>query len=416
MTDAMKALVVDATTGLLGWRVFPQSGGAGCTWELVNGNSVTAVQPNGANGTCPENDNKVGIGTAYPTAKLHVILIPPDPGSYTGTEVFVQAHGTSSDLNTGIVGGIVGSGHDVRGLYGYAFSDGYPTVKLIGGEGAVYDITGDAEMAVGLLADARSASATNTVYGMKSYIVGGNALSRAGYFQGDLEYTGALIGPSDRKLKHDISDLTGAMDILKQLEPKRFTFRTDQYKGMNLPAGTQMGLIAQDVEAVLPQLVHESQLAAISDRDGKELSPAVKYKGVDYVSLIPLLIAGLNEQQATIERLQEQIDALNAGGKLSQQGTDGTSALHDLRTERLAIAPNPFTTRATVRYLLTQDGTARLELSNEKGQLIGVLDQVRAAKGEYTYDWNTRDLAAGTYFLALVVDGDVVVKRAVKVE
>jgi hypothetical protein len=36
-------------------------------------------------------------------------------------------------------------------------------------------------------------------------------------------------------------------------------------------------------------------------------------------------------------------------------------------------------------------------------------------QGEHSYVWNTSGLAAGTYFIALVVEGNVVVKRAVKV-
>jgi hypothetical protein len=416
MTGSSRTLVVDATTGLLGWRTFPTGGSSGCEWELVNGNTVTAIHPNGSNGDCPESDNKVGIGTFYPTSKLHVIYTPQGVGAYAGAQVHLQAQGASTDSNTGLSGGVVGSGDLVRGIYGYAFSDGRPARKLIGIEGAVYDISGTGEMSVGVYADARTANASHTAYGVRSYVTGGNALSRAGYFQGDLEYTGALISPSDRKLKNDINDLDGAMEILRRLEPKRFSFRAEEFKGMNLPTGTQMGLIAQEVEAVLPELVHEAQLVAVSDRDGKETSPAVKYKGVDYVSLIPLLIAGLNEQQATIERLQQQIDALSDGGALPEKVNDGTTGVRDPLTERLIISPNPFTARTTIRYFLSQEGSARLELTDAKGRFVAILEQLHSGKGEHLYEWNTSELPTGSYFLALVADGEVIVKRAVKVE
>jgi hypothetical protein len=54
----------------------------------------------------------------------------------------------------------------------------------------------------------------------------------------------------------------------------------------------QVGLIAQDVEKVFPQLVFE-------DDNG--------YKAVDYVKLIPLLIEALKSQQKEIEALKDTI-------------------------------------------------------------------------------------------------------------
>ena len=50
------------------------------------------------------------------------------------------------------------------------------------------------------------------------------------------------------------------MDIINQLHPKLYNFRNDgNYKLMNLPKGIHYGLIAQDVEKVLPNLVKNSK-------------------------------------------------------------------------------------------------------------------------------------------------------------
>jgi hypothetical protein len=58
---------------------------------------------------------------------------------------------------------------------------------------------------------------------------------------------------------------------------------------------TQVGLIAQDVEKVFPQLV-------FADDKG--------YKAVDYVKLIPLLIESMKEQQKQIDEQRKMIQQL----------------------------------------------------------------------------------------------------------
>jgi hypothetical protein len=56
-----------------------------------------------------------------------------------------------------------------------------------------------------------------------------------------------------------------------------------------------------------------------------------------------------------------------------------------------------------------------LQVSDNAGRPISTLREEHAMAGAFTYEWDTQHLAAGTYFVALVVDGNVVVKRAVKV-
>ena len=63
---------------------------------------------------------------------------------------------------------------------------------------------------------------------------------------------------------------------------------------MNFEPGRHLGLIAQEVEKVIPQVVS-------ADNDG--------YKAVGYASLIPLLIEAVKELQAEVQRLEQQIGA-----------------------------------------------------------------------------------------------------------
>ena len=85
---------------------------------------------------------------------------------------------------------------------------------------------------------------------------------------------------SDERLKKDIKQFS-ALDIIKKLEPKKFKWN-DKAKELN-PAKDDRdnyGLIAQEVEKVIPEIVHP-----IYD----------EYKAVDYVQLIPVLIQAVKE-------------------------------------------------------------------------------------------------------------------------
>jgi chaperonin cofactor prefoldin len=71
-----------------------------------------------------------------------------------------------------------------------------------------------------------------------------------------------------------------------------------------LEQGRQVGLIAQEVETVLPELV-------TTDKDAEPT------KGVNYIGLVPVTIKAIQEQQAQIENQQERIAELRK--QLGQQ-------------------------------------------------------------------------------------------------
>ena len=60
---------------------------------------------------------------------------------------------------------------------------------------------------------------------------------------------------SDRRLKRNIEPLASISDDLALLQPVLPDWRSEEYPHMGLGTGRQLGLVAQDVEKVLPQLV-----------------------------------------------------------------------------------------------------------------------------------------------------------------
>jgi hypothetical protein len=98
---------------------------------------------------------------------------------------------------------------------------------------------------------------------------------------------------SDLRLKRNVTPLSYGLRELLRLNPSRWQWKD---VAMNqLP----IGLIAQEVEPVLPELV-------LHGGDDKE--PL----GLNYLGLVPIMIKGIQEQQAQIKTLQKRIKQLES--------------------------------------------------------------------------------------------------------
>lgn len=157
---------------------------------------------------------------------------------------------------------------------------------------------------LGVFADATTAS--NSASGTNCGIFAtadSAATNYAGYFLGDVNYTGTLTNASDAKLKYDVEGLTDATSILKSIVPKQYYYKQDgEAAALNLSDGLQFGFIAQDLEKVLPNLVKDQVQWA-----GHKKSGQIEYKAVNYVGLIPVLTQALKEQQEYIEQLEKRL-------------------------------------------------------------------------------------------------------------
>jgi len=113
---------------------------------------------------------------------------------------------------------------------------------------------------------------------------------------------------SDYRRKENIVDLTGAIDRVKTLQPKRFNFKTETDV-------TRDGFLAHEVTAV-PEAIQgtKDQVATEKDvEDGKaEAVGDPIYQTIDQSALVPLLSAALKEAIAKIEVLETKVAALEA--------------------------------------------------------------------------------------------------------
>jgi endosialidase-like protein len=132
---------------------------------------------------------------------------------------------------------------------------------------------------------------------------------------------------SDVRLKADLRPITHAVGMVRMLQGVRYRWgdsglkyftqgidrnlsagpnatddqsdRIREYerrKALKALAGDRLGLVAQDVETVIPELVHE-------DGDG--------YKHIRYQHLTALLVEAIKEQDATVRALSAQVAALS---------------------------------------------------------------------------------------------------------
>jgi len=121
-----------------------------------------------------------------------------------------------------------------------------------------------------------------TNFGDLHFVAGGN-------YTGYISTNSGFVDVSDQSLKENVVTIDNALDKVLQLEGRYFTWINE-----NQSDDRQIGFIAQEVEAVVPELVTTSDTGI---------------KGMSYGKATALLVEAIKEQQATIQALQDRLDA-----------------------------------------------------------------------------------------------------------
>ena len=113
---------------------------------------------------------------------------------------------------------------------------------------------------------------------------------------------------SDERLKKDIVEIQNPLDKLSQIRGVHYR-HNDFALEQGLPDEDFVGVIAQEVEKVLPEVV---TLAPFDyegvDSSGKKISKSGKnYKTVKYEKIVPLLIEAIKELTAKVEMLESRV-------------------------------------------------------------------------------------------------------------
>ena len=127
-------------------------------------------------------------------------------------------------------------------------------------------------------------------------------------------------------------------------------------------------------------------------------------------------MAALKEPNARIDLLEQQLAVCCSSGQVNAHGMEqsvGNGGAGLMGTD-LRIVPNPVAASTELRYTVGTPGRVRLEVTDSTGRVIEVLEEATRSAGSFTYEWNTQQLAAGTYYCARYVNGEQLVKKAVK--
>jgi hypothetical protein len=96
---------------------------------------------------------------------------------------------------------------------------------------------------------------------------------------------------SDERLKNNITPISGCLEKLELVDGVEFDWNDNQ----EVYSGRDIGLIAQQVQKIAPQIVEER-------KNG--------YLAVKYEKMVPILVGAIKEQQCIINDMKEQIKEL----------------------------------------------------------------------------------------------------------
>ena len=294
-------------------------------------------------------DGKVGIGTTSPQSQLHIVGTAPTVtiGDGDAEDTKIIFDGNSYDFHVGLDdtydalilghGSTLGTNPLVTlrpvdiATFGSINSDpmslAMPGYKLIvdttgtnasfqlnGGSGARIDIGIAGSRKAVIYNDANNffelsrntnhpmVFKTNSTERMRILANGNVGIGNTNASVA-LGVTGAIIAsdnitaygtPSDIRLKENIEIIDNALDKVKQLKGITYDLKSD---GNRLT-----GLIAQDLQKVLPEAVYET--SAVDDANDKHLA-------IRYGNTVGLLVEAIKEQQQIIEDLKSKIEVKN---------------------------------------------------------------------------------------------------------
>jgi hypothetical protein len=96
--------------------------------------------------------------------------------------------------------------------------------------------------------------------------------------------------PSDIRYKKNITPIQAPLQKVTQLKGVNYEWKTEEYPEKNFSNGKQIGMIAQDVEKVIPEIVH-------TDNEGM--------KSISYDKITAVLVEAIKELKAENEQIKE---------------------------------------------------------------------------------------------------------------
>lgn len=220
-------------------------------------------------------------------------------------------------------------------------------------------------------------------------------------------YATTVSQSSDARLKENILDLKNATSSLLNLRPVSFDFKPTE-NADTVKLKNKVGFLAQEVQQILPHLV--------------DYMEEVDVYTLDYISMIPYLVKGFQEEHAANERLRQQLedmqetidllwDKLNEKENLTSAPKNSKKSASANETNNAGTLsqnmPNPFSENTTIAYTLPVKAKASsLNIYSSTGNLVQTyVLPTGVQKGTITVEGHT--LTPGLYTYSLIVGGRV---------
>jgi hypothetical protein len=301
-------------------------------------------------------DNKVGIGTAAPSAKLHIV----------GNEYIEGARPAfSSAVDNNI--------YISNSTTGYAGLSLFPSSNSLDGA-SIFGSTGG--------------SGLNVV------------IANSGVNYGPINASAFNVA-SDRRMKKEIVDINSDsyekyMGYIRNIESATFRYKaeTDAVRKCQ-----HIGLIAQSLPVELQSRITESPTEQSEDRIAVNLA--------DLSGLLVVGVKALDAKQIAYEKtiadLQAQIDILK---QQQSQNSNGENKLNQNIENRLfQNQPNPFNQNTVIRFSLNAESqNAMIVIRDLNGGSIKQINVGKANNGQVVI--NASELKQGTYTYSLEVNGN----------
>jgi|GEM_PF-5419185 len=258
------------------------------------------------------NTGKVSIGTNR-TVTAKVLVQDSLLGSGFGKDVLdVKSYNyyawaiKGEDMNTSSTqGGVLGTTTVGTGVQGQSFGNGYGVYGTSANGAGVYGVstsgstgfvaaggyfegnsggyalvTGNGNVGIGTL-----------IPSVKLEVCGNQKVNGNIQASGTITASAGITCPSDIRYKKEVKELDNTLANVMNMRGVSYFWKQNEFPSKEFTADKQIGVIAQEVEKIYPELV-------FTDKDG--------YKAVDYTRLAPILLEAIKAQQEEIEALKSK--------------------------------------------------------------------------------------------------------------
>ncbi|MBC7863294.1 MAG: tail fiber domain-containing protein, partial [Bacteroidia bacterium] len=220
---------------------------------------------------------------------------------------------------------------------------------------------------------------------------------------------------SDISLKQNVSTLNNSLDKVKQLRGVDYKWNANGLALMQGDTSKQIGMIAQEVKTVFPEVVYEEDSVL----------------HVDYQHLVPVLVEAVKElakkdslKNIKMNDMQAQLDSIKmvmsacCSNQNTRTNTNITFTDVELSDKNIIVlnqnAPNPFAEQTTITYNIPTDFSfAQILFYDLNGRMIKAVDIKQKGRGSLNVYAN--DLSNGIYSYTLIIDNKIIdTKKMIK--